>query len=69
VINDFITRDVTTNHKCTQHCYFPLLYKPTAQKVMMDWNSSMRSSRYCVTLVAFPVVFEAFRYSALQESL
>jgi hypothetical protein len=34
----------STNHKCTQPCYFPLLYKPVAQKVNMDWNSSMRSS-------------------------
>jgi hypothetical protein len=41
-----------TNYKCTQACYFPLLYKPTAQKVKMDRNSSMRSSRLC----AIPVV-------------
>jgi hypothetical protein len=36
---------LSTNHKCTQPCYFPLLLKPAAQKDMMDWNSSMRSSR------------------------
>jgi hypothetical protein len=27
---------LSTNHKCTQSCYFPLLYKPAAQKVKMD---------------------------------
>jgi hypothetical protein len=36
---------LSTNHKYTQPCYFPLLYKPVAQKVKMFWNSSMRSSR------------------------
>jgi hypothetical protein len=46
---------LSTNHKCTQPCYFPLLLKPAAQKEM-DWNSSMRSSRLRVTLVAVPVV-------------
>jgi hypothetical protein len=44
------------NHKCTQPCYFPLLLKPAAQKGMMDWGSSMRSSRLRVALVAVPVV-------------
>jgi hypothetical protein len=47
---------LSTNHKCTQPCYFPLLLKPTAQKERMDWNSSMRSSRLCVALVVIPVV-------------
>jgi hypothetical protein len=46
---------LSTNHKCTQHCYFPLLLKPAAQKVKMDWNSSMRSSRLHVTPVTIPV--------------
>jgi hypothetical protein len=32
------------------------LYKPAAQKVKMDWNSSMRSSRVCAAPVAIPVV-------------
>jgi hypothetical protein len=41
---------------CTQPYYFPLLLKPAAQKERMDWNSSMRSSRLRVTLVAVPVV-------------
>jgi hypothetical protein len=47
---------LSTNHKSTQPCYFPLLLKPAAQKERMDWNSSMRSSRLCVALVAVPVV-------------
>jgi hypothetical protein len=47
---------LSTNHKCTQPCYFPLLLKPAAQRERMDWNSSMRSSRLCVALVAVPVV-------------
>jgi hypothetical protein len=36
---------LSINHKCTQPCYFPLLLKPVAQKEVMDWNSSTRSSR------------------------
>jgi hypothetical protein len=47
---------LSTNHKCTQPCYFPLLLKPTAQEERMDWNSSMRSSRLCVAPVVIPVV-------------
>jgi hypothetical protein len=47
---------LSTKHKCTQPCYFPLLLKPTAQKERMDWNSSMRSSRLRVALVVIPVV-------------
>jgi hypothetical protein len=47
---------LSTNHKCTQPCYFPLLLKPTAQKEKMDWNSSTRSSRLRVTSVTVPVV-------------
>jgi hypothetical protein len=47
---------LSTNHKCTQSCYFPLLYNPAAQKERMDWNSSMRSSRLRVSLVVVPVV-------------
>jgi hypothetical protein len=46
---------LSTNHKCTQPCYFPLLLKPIAQKEKVDWNSSMRSSSLRVALVAFPV--------------
>jgi hypothetical protein len=47
---------LSTNHKCTQPCYFPLLLKPAAQKEMMDWNSSTRSSWLRVAPVAVPVV-------------
>jgi hypothetical protein len=46
---------LSTNHKCTQPCYFPLLLKLAAQKEKMDWNSSIRSSRLCVAPVAIPV--------------
>jgi hypothetical protein len=47
---------LSTNHKCTQPCYFPLLLKPAAQKERMDWNSSMRSSRIRVAPIVIPVV-------------
>jgi hypothetical protein len=47
---------LSTKHKCTQPCYFPLLYKPTAQKVKLVWNSSTRSSRLCAGPVDVPVV-------------
>jgi hypothetical protein len=46
---------LSTNHKCTQPCYFSLLLKPAAQKEKVDWNSSMWSSRLCVTPVVIPV--------------
>jgi hypothetical protein len=39
---------LSTNHKRTQPCYFPALYKPAAQKVKMVMkNSLMRSPRLC----------------------
>jgi hypothetical protein len=47
---------LSTNHKCNQPCYFPLLLKPVAQKERMDWNSSTRSSRLRVAPVVIPVV-------------
>jgi hypothetical protein len=47
---------LSTNNKCTQPYYFPLLLEPAAQKEKMDWNSSTRSSRLRVTPVAVPVV-------------
>jgi hypothetical protein len=47
---------LSTNHKCTQPCYFPLLLKPTAQKERMDWNSSTKSSRLRVAPIVVPVV-------------
>jgi hypothetical protein len=46
---------LSTNHKCTQPCYFPLLLKPAAQKEKMDWNSLMMSSWLHVTPVTVPV--------------
>jgi hypothetical protein len=49
--------ELSTNHKCTQPCYFHLLYKTVAQKVKIDWNSSMRSPRMCAALIAVPKVF------------
>jgi hypothetical protein len=47
---------LSTNHKYTQPCYFPLLLKPIAQKERMDWNSLMRSSRLCVAPVVVPLL-------------
>jgi hypothetical protein len=47
---------LSTNHKCTQPCYFSLLLKSAAQKERMDWNSSTRSSRLRVAPVVVPVV-------------
>jgi hypothetical protein len=46
---------LSTNHKCIQPCYFPLLLKYAAQKGKMDWNSLTRSSRLRVAPVAVPV--------------
>jgi hypothetical protein len=46
---------LSTNHKCTQPCYFLLLLKPAAQKEKMEWNSSTRSSRLRVAPVAVSV--------------
>jgi hypothetical protein len=37
---------LSTDHKCTQPCYFPLLLKLVVQKEKMDWNSSIMSSRF-----------------------
>jgi hypothetical protein len=34
---------LSTDHKCTPPCYFPLLLKPAAQKEKMDWNSLTKS--------------------------
>jgi hypothetical protein len=46
---------LSTDHMCTQPCYFPLLLKSAAQKEKMDWNSSMKSSRLRVAPVVVPV--------------
>jgi hypothetical protein len=42
---------LSTNHKCTQPCYIPLLLKPATQKEKINWNSLTRSSRLCVAPV------------------
>jgi hypothetical protein len=47
---------LSTNHKCTQPCYFPVLLKSAAQKEKMNWNSLTMSSRLRVAPVAVPVV-------------
>jgi hypothetical protein len=47
---------LSTNHKCTHLCYFPLLLKPAAQKERTDKNSSTRSSWLRVAPVVIPVV-------------
>jgi hypothetical protein len=47
---------LSTNDKCTQPCYFPMLLKPAAQKERMDWDSLMRSSRLHVALIVILVV-------------
>jgi hypothetical protein len=63
---------LSTNYKCTQPCYFPLLLKPAPQKEKVGWNSSMRSSRLCVALVAVPVVLWSlplFRFTESHLSL
>jgi hypothetical protein len=46
---------LSTNHKCTQPCYFPLLLKHDTQKEKMVWNSLTRSSRLRVAPVAIIV--------------
>jgi hypothetical protein len=46
---------LSTNHKCTQPYYFPLLLKPAAQNEKMDWNSSTNSSSLRVAPVAVPM--------------
>jgi hypothetical protein len=51
----FFMHLLSNNHKYTQPCYFPLLLKHAAQKEKMDLNSSARSSRLRVALVAVPV--------------
>jgi hypothetical protein len=60
---------LSTNNKCTQPYYFPLLYKTTAQKVKMDMaNSWMRSSRLALPQLPFLWRYETFHCSASRES-
>jgi hypothetical protein len=44
---------LSTNHNCTQPCYFSLLLKPAAQKEKMDWNFLTSSARLCVPQFSF----------------
>jgi hypothetical protein len=62
---------LSTNYRCTQPYYFPLLLKPAAQE-RMDWNSSTRSSRLCVAPVVVPMVLwslSLFRSAESHHSL
>jgi hypothetical protein len=54
---------LSTNHKCTQPCYFSLLLKPAAQKMKMLWNCSTRSSRLVLLQLHILVDYGAFRCS------
>jgi hypothetical protein len=47
---------LSTNHKCTQPCYFLLLYIPAAQKLKEILDSLMRSSRRAITPDRLPMV-------------
>jgi hypothetical protein len=60
---------LSANYKCTQPYYFPLVLKPVAEKMVMVWNYSTRSSRLYAAPIDVPMVFGAFRYSASQESI
>jgi hypothetical protein len=46
---------LSTNHKCTQPCYFLLLYKPAAQKLKEILDSLIRNSRRAITPGQLPV--------------
>jgi hypothetical protein len=46
---------LSTNHKYTQPCYFPLLLKPAAQKLKMTWSSTIWSSRRAIATGRLPV--------------
>jgi hypothetical protein len=56
---------LSTNDKCTQPCYLPLLLKPAAQKERMDWNSLMRSYRLHVAPVSLMWCYGVFHCSIL----
>jgi hypothetical protein len=46
---------LSTNHKCTQPCYFPMLLNLAAHKLKEILDSSMRSSRWVITPGRFPM--------------
>jgi hypothetical protein len=64
---------LSTNHKCTQPCYFLLLYKPAAQKMkkMGSFDEEIYASDYprsiiCGVMVSFRCyIFESVRFSLL----
>jgi hypothetical protein len=47
---------LSTNHKCTQPCYFPLLWKPATQKLKKNWSTLIRCSRWAIATDRLPVV-------------
>jgi hypothetical protein len=59
---------LSTNHKCTKPCYFPLLLKPAAQKEKMDWNFLTTSSRLRVAPIAVLVMLWSFPLLCFIES-
>jgi hypothetical protein len=40
---------MSTNHKYTQPCYFPMPLNPVAHKLKKIWDFLMRSSRRAIT--------------------
>jgi hypothetical protein len=59
---------LSTNHNCTQPCYFPMLLKSAAQKEKMDMNSLTKSYRLCVAPVVIPVVLWSLPLFCFVES-
>jgi hypothetical protein len=54
---------LSTKHKCNRPYYFPLLYKPTGQKVKMNMKNSLtNSSRLCADPVVVPVSLPLFHF-------
>jgi hypothetical protein len=62
-------RLLSTNHTCTQPCYFPLLLEHASQKMKMVWNSSTRSSRLALPRLYILVDYGVFCYSASVREL
>jgi hypothetical protein len=59
---------LSTNHNCTQPCYFPMLLKSAAQKEKMDRNSLTKSYRLHVAPVVIPVVLWSLPLFCFVES-